>query len=226
MKNISKIIKEIRKKENLTQKELADILGVTYQAVSKWENNKSVPDIEIIKNISNKFNVDINLMLDTKTKQNKLILVFGVLITISLFGLIFILKPNVAYEFIEVSSSNDNFLIKGAVACSKQKKSIYISNIKYINEDEKEYEQIECSLYEKKGNKYIKLDQCISDGKLTKGTLNNMLDNMKFKIDNYESQSKHFYPNNLFLEIKATNKSGEITSFDIGIDIEDECLVH
>ncbi len=33
-----KFIKDIRKKHNLTQKQLADKYNVTYQAVSKWEN--------------------------------------------------------------------------------------------------------------------------------------------------------------------------------------------
>ena len=46
---IGKFIKEIRKKNNLTQKELADKYGVTYQAVSKWENGINLPDISLIK---------------------------------------------------------------------------------------------------------------------------------------------------------------------------------
>lgn len=37
------IIKNIRKKYNLTQKQLADKYNVTYQAVSKWENGLSFP---------------------------------------------------------------------------------------------------------------------------------------------------------------------------------------
>ena len=38
-----KLIKSIRKEHNLTQKELADKLGVTFQAVSKWETGLSFP---------------------------------------------------------------------------------------------------------------------------------------------------------------------------------------
>ena len=49
---IGNIIKELRKKNNLTQQNLADQLGVTYQAVSKWENGKNIPDIAILKEIS------------------------------------------------------------------------------------------------------------------------------------------------------------------------------
>lgn len=40
---IGKLIKEIRQKNNLTQKQFADKYGITYQAVSKWENGKNMP---------------------------------------------------------------------------------------------------------------------------------------------------------------------------------------
>ena len=46
---IGKFIKKIRVDNGLTQKDLADKLGVTYQAVSKWENGKNIPDIMILK---------------------------------------------------------------------------------------------------------------------------------------------------------------------------------
>ena len=49
MEQIGSIIKDIRKKNNLTQNEFASILGVTFQAVSKWEIDKSIPDITILK---------------------------------------------------------------------------------------------------------------------------------------------------------------------------------
>ena len=48
---IGKLIKEIRKDNNLTQKDLAKKLGVTYQAVSKWETGKNIPDIAILKKL-------------------------------------------------------------------------------------------------------------------------------------------------------------------------------
>ena len=59
-----KIIKEIRKKNNLTQKDLADKYHVTYQAVSKWENGKNMPDVTILKEISKDFNVSLDDLID------------------------------------------------------------------------------------------------------------------------------------------------------------------
>lgn len=41
-----KFIKQIRKDHNLTQKQLAEKYNVTYQAVSKWETGKNMPDIK------------------------------------------------------------------------------------------------------------------------------------------------------------------------------------
>ena len=57
---IGKLIKKIRKENNLTQADFAKDLGVTYQAVSKWENGKNIPDISILKKISNKYNIVFN----------------------------------------------------------------------------------------------------------------------------------------------------------------------
>ena len=42
---IGKFIAEARKGKNLTQQELADKLGLTYKAVSKWECGKGLPDV-------------------------------------------------------------------------------------------------------------------------------------------------------------------------------------
>lgn len=49
---IGKLIKKIRKDNNLTQQELAKKYGITYQAVSKWENGKG-KNIIIGDNIAN-----------------------------------------------------------------------------------------------------------------------------------------------------------------------------
>jgi transcriptional regulator with XRE-family HTH domain len=58
-----KITKQ-RKLKQMTQKELAEALYVTHQAVSKWENGKSVPSIEILYDITQLFNISIDYLLD------------------------------------------------------------------------------------------------------------------------------------------------------------------
>ena len=69
---IGNFIKKIRTEQNLTQKDLADRLGVTYQAVSKWENGKNVPDIAILKKITEEFNVNIDEILNGEKNEKKI----------------------------------------------------------------------------------------------------------------------------------------------------------
>ena len=68
---VGNLIKKLRTDHNLTQKELADKLNVTFQAVSKWENGKSVPDIAQLHEISKLFSIDISDLLDGEMKIKK-----------------------------------------------------------------------------------------------------------------------------------------------------------
>lgn len=47
-----KTIKELREKRRLTQKELAEKIGVSDKAVSKWETGKGLPDIGIVEDLA------------------------------------------------------------------------------------------------------------------------------------------------------------------------------
>jgi len=66
-------IRELRKRDGRTQEALADALGVTGQAVSRWEANGGYPDMEILPAIANYFNVTIDELfghsLDEKQKR-------------------------------------------------------------------------------------------------------------------------------------------------------------
>lgn len=55
-------IAKYRKEKNMTQEALANPLGVTNQAVSKWENDQSYPDIEQLPNIADLFGVTIDAL--------------------------------------------------------------------------------------------------------------------------------------------------------------------
>lgn len=62
-------IKGLRTKMNLTQQQLADIIGVSNKAVSKWENGEGLPDIENLKRVSNVFNTSIDELVSNKSKE-------------------------------------------------------------------------------------------------------------------------------------------------------------
>lgn len=59
-----------RKLNNIKQSELADKLFVTHQAVSKWENGKSIPSIEIMVELTKLFNITIDFLLDDSEVDN------------------------------------------------------------------------------------------------------------------------------------------------------------
>ena len=67
-KFIADKIKYYRIKRNMTQEDLAVQLNVTSQAVSKWENDLSIPDLPILIELSNLFHVSLDELV--KQKEN------------------------------------------------------------------------------------------------------------------------------------------------------------
>ena len=61
---IGNYIKELRIKNNLTQKDLADKLNLSFQAVSKWENGETLPDTSILLDLANILNTSVDLILN------------------------------------------------------------------------------------------------------------------------------------------------------------------
>lgn len=57
------ILLQIRKQHNLSQEQFAEKLYITRQAVSRWETGKSVPNIDTLKLISEKFGVSADQLL-------------------------------------------------------------------------------------------------------------------------------------------------------------------
>lgn len=64
-------LKKYRKNNGYTQKQLAEVVGVTQQAVAKWETNKASPDLEMLQKISSILNVTVDTLLDGTTPTNK-----------------------------------------------------------------------------------------------------------------------------------------------------------
>ena len=62
-------IKKLRYKSSITQEQLAERLGVSAQAVSKWENDVAMPDISLLPGIAEIFGVSIDDLFDLTTEQ-------------------------------------------------------------------------------------------------------------------------------------------------------------
>lgn len=59
---MGQIIKRLRKERNFTQEELAEQLGVTFQAISKWENDVGMPDISQVVPLATVFGVSTDVL--------------------------------------------------------------------------------------------------------------------------------------------------------------------
>lgn len=70
-KKIGETIKELRKANGISQEALANILGVTFQAVSKWETNVTTPDVSLIPAIASYFGVSIDELFDYNVLENE-----------------------------------------------------------------------------------------------------------------------------------------------------------
>lgn len=208
MEQIGSIIKDIRKKNNLTQNEFASILGVTFQAVSKWENDKSIPDITILKDISNKFNVDLNYLISGKKvninkksffKKNMIIITVIIFIIISVCVFLFFHKHN--YEFKTLNGETKDIKVTGSITYDESKSSIYL-NVDYNADDTQKYSYIKCTLYEK----HQDILNVISEKEYlekTQVSLKEYLKMISFVIDNYSPSCKYYKDSNLYLEISA-----------------------
>lgn len=69
MKSFGEKIREARKAEGLTQKELAAKIGAAHNSVSDWENDKNKPDPDTIELLCGVLNISPNYLLDADTKE-------------------------------------------------------------------------------------------------------------------------------------------------------------
>ena len=60
---IGKFLAEERKNKEYTQKQMADILNVSDKTISKWETGKSLPDLEMMSQLCQIFDISINELL-------------------------------------------------------------------------------------------------------------------------------------------------------------------
>ena len=68
-KEIGKFLKLLRNEKGITQEQLAEILGVSGRTVSRWETVYNMPDLDVLIQIADYYDVEIREMLDGERKS-------------------------------------------------------------------------------------------------------------------------------------------------------------
>ena len=68
-KKIGEFLKELRKEKGLTQEQLAEQFSVSNRTVSRWENGNNMPDLDILIEISDYYEVDLREILNGERKS-------------------------------------------------------------------------------------------------------------------------------------------------------------
>ena len=66
---IGGFLRELRKENNLTQEQLAEKFGVSSRSVSRWENGTTLPDLDILVELADYYNVEIQEIIDGERKS-------------------------------------------------------------------------------------------------------------------------------------------------------------
>lgn len=221
---IGQVIKEIRTKNNLSQQAFAEKFGVTYQAVSKWENGKNIPDIATLKEICKEYNLKLEDLLDakisSKPKNNLLKWFLLVIILLIIILIIVLIFKNNDFEFKTLSTSCNDFTVNGSIAYNDTKSSIYISHITYCGEmDSNKYKKIQCVLYE--SNDKVKTEIGRYNYEEESGiTLEEFLKEVNFNVETCKLYSE----DSLHLEIDATTVEDEDVFHKVPLKLVDNCI--
>ena len=216
---IGKFIYELRKEKNLSQYQLADMVPISRQGVSKWERGKTIPDTQTLVVLSKIFDVSINELLngerdpkntieqttlsilDQSIKKTQIIKRITI---ISITIIVILLLAFLSYYFINsynstriytVGGKSKNFITRtGLFVTTREKYYFRLGKLKY--NDDIEIENIK--LYYKIGNK--------------KKTIVNDNDIDNIMIKDYYGYSEKISKreineiiNNTYLEIKYNN---------------------
>lgn len=66
---IGQFLKQLRKDKSMTQEQLADVLGVSNRSVSRWENGNTMPDFDLLIEMTKIFDTDIAEILNGKRSE-------------------------------------------------------------------------------------------------------------------------------------------------------------
>ena len=219
--NFAYQISKIREMNNMTQKELAEIIGVSDRTISKWENGSSVPDGVSIRKICNKLGISPSNLL-TEKRTFKDYLRYGIkgvikafkyilhniflLIFIVLFILLLIYFINnynaVSMYTITYNTKDDLSISRGYFIKNKVRNILLIDNIE-ITKMDYEIKDIELELF-----------TLVNADKLSIYTSDNLEDIFITELQDYpevlQADVLNSMKNNLHLEIKITDEDNII----------------
>ena len=69
---IGQFLRECRKEKGITQEQLAEMLGVTNRSVSRWETGSNLPDLDILIEMADYYDVELRELLDGERKSEKM----------------------------------------------------------------------------------------------------------------------------------------------------------
>ena len=68
--DLAERLQELRKTAGYSQEQVAELLGLSRQAISKWESGQNMPEIEKLLLLSEIFNVSINFLIKNDENEN------------------------------------------------------------------------------------------------------------------------------------------------------------
>lgn len=206
---VGKFIENLRKEKGLTQQDLADILSVSNQAVSKWEGGRNLPDIAIQRVICDTFNItmeelhagerDIKKRNKTKKirKENKifsiaLMCIVPVMVFFVVYFIINFRALKIYYSNSQITNEVNSIRANLLIFKLPRKLIIFINNIYPCNYEVKDSDLLDLKLYS--GNKKL-------------------LNSSMIKNDIFEIDALTFDPNNVKLILNIESVTGEKRKF-------------
>lgn len=237
---VGKFIENLRKEKGLTQQDLADILSVSNQAVSKWEGGRNLPDIAIQRAICDTFNItmeelhagerDIKKRNKTKKirKENKifsiaLMCIVPVMVFFVVYFIINFRALKIYYSNSQITNEENSIRANLLIFKLPRKLIIFINNIYPYNYEVKDSDLLDLKLYS--GNKKLLNSSMIKNDVfevVTAQDIDRKNIRLVLKIDSVDGISKTFerkmklikYENNEKNDDKYKNKSLMILSND------------
>lgn len=206
---VGKFIENLRKEKGLTQQDLADILSVSNQAVSKLEGGRNLPDIAIQRVICDTFNItmeelhagerDIKKRNKTKKirKENKifsiaLMCIVPVMVFFVVYFIINFRALKIYYSNSQITNEENSIRANLLIFKLPRKLIIFINNIYPYNYEVKDSDLLDLKLYS--GNKKL-------------------LNSSMIKNDVFEIDTLTFDPNNVKLILNIESVTGEKRKF-------------